>query len=408
MPHRLAAHLPLFLRNSSLYHGPAYRLPASGPDGLISHFQRWPLITKHDIRRNFPNNFLPAGVELEDLLDQNALEVEHTSGTSEERTALLLPRGWWAEQEDRALRLNPEVAVILDRHPGARRVTIGSPNCNNDVCYSGVPSVRDRIVGESLFVSLSRFPFLWSERDLERMAEETLEWQPVFLDVDPVYGVAFARYCERERIVLPSLRFVLASYEFVSVNHRRILERAFGVPLYNLYGSTETGHLLMETRDGDMAPSLETACLEVVKEQEGIGELLVTTLTNQYMPLIRYWIGDLVQSREVPYGTRYFVHGRAADAVRKPDGTRATVAQIDQCFAGLEGVAHYQLVQVGAGEFLLRFIEEAPGLDDEALGTVKERLLLLLGQDVTLNTERTDLLLPEKSGKFRLSYPLNG
>ena len=58
-----------------------------------------------------------AGVELEALLDQEAVELEHTSGTAEERTPLLLGRGWWAEQEERALRLNPNLRV-------ARRATL--------------------------------------------------------------------------------------------------------------------------------------------------------------------------------------------------------------------------------------------------------------------------------------------
>ena len=199
--------------------------------------------------------------------------MEQTSGTSEERTPLLLGRGWWAEQEDRALRLNPLVAAVLDEFPQARRVTINSPVCSGDIRYTGVPSRADRVVGNALFVSLSRYPFLWSEAELERMAAEAAEWQPQFLDVDPVYGVVFARYCERRGIRLPSLRFILASYEFVSVVHRRILERAFGVPVFNLYGSTETGHLLMENERG------ETSAEEFI-------ESIPFTETRQYVTTI--------------------------------------------------------------------------------------------------------------------------
>ena len=272
------------------------------------------------------------------------MELEHTSGTSEERTPLLLARGWWAEQEERALRLNRFVAGVLDEFPEARRVTINSPVCSGDICYTGVPSRRDRMVGNALFVSLSRYPFLWSEAELARMAAEAVEWQPQFLDVDPVYGVVFALYCERRGIRLPSLRFIVGSYEFVSAVHRRILERVFGVPVFNLYGSTETGHLLMEVGRGEMRPSLETALLEVLNtDAQGVGELAVTTLTNEFMPLIRYRIGDLVERHERPYYTSYLVHGRAKDAFVAPDGRRVTTWQIDQCVADVAGIAHYQL-----------------------------------------------------------------
>jgi phenylacetate-CoA ligase len=295
---------------------------------------------------------------------------------------------------------------VLDEFPGARRVTINSPVCSGDICYSGVPSRADRVVGNALFVSLSRYPFLWAEAELARMAAETLEWQPQFLDVDPVYGVLFALYCERRGIRLPSLRFILGSYEFVSVVHRRILERAFGVPVFNLYGSTETGHLLMETTPGEMRPSLETALLEVLNtDSQGISELAVTTLTNDFMPLIRYRIGDLVERHERPYYTSYLLHGRAADAFIAADGRRVTTWQIDQCLADLSGVAHYQLCERAGGEWLLRFVPDLTAPGAKAIEELRQRLARLLGVNGKLAVQQTDLLVPESSGKFRLGYP---
>ena len=405
-PYRLGQVLPRWLREVPLYQRAGDLPRPCGAAVSMAELRRLPLITKHDIRRDFPRNFLRAGVELDALLDQDLVELEQTSGTSEERTPLLLGRGWWAEQEERALRLNPYVAAVLDEFPAARRVTINSPVCSGDICYSGVPSRADRVVGNALFVSLSRYPFLWSKAELARMAAETADWQPQFLDVDPVYGVLFALYCERWGIRLPSLRFVLASYEFVSSAHRRILERVFGVPVFNLYGSTETGHLLMETARGEMRPSLETALLEVLNlDAHGIGELTITTLTNEFMPLIRYRIGDLVERQERPYHTNYVVQGRAADAFVAPDGKRVTTWQIDQCFADLPGIAQYQLCERAAGEWLLRFVPDVTPPTTAQSNELRCRLARLLGAGDRLAVQQTDLLVPESSGKFRLGYP---
>jgi phenylacetate-CoA ligase len=205
---------------------------------------------------------------------------------------------------------------------------------------------------------------------------------------------------------LPSLRFILCSYEFVSVAHRRILERVFGVPVFNLYGSTETGHLLMETGRGEMRPSLETALLEVLNtDAHGIGELAVTTLTNDFMPLIRYRIGDLVERHEQPYRTNYLVHGRAADAFVASDGRRVTTWQIDQCLADLPGIAHYQLCERAGGEWLLRFVPDIAAPTTEEIEELRQRLTRLLGVSGELVVRQTDLLVPESSGKFRLGYP---
>ena len=272
LPDSLRRQLPGWLREIPLYR---QRQPVPPAAELASEFFRLPLITKRDIRTGFPQNFLRDGVELDDLLESDAVELEHTAGTSEERTPLILGRQWWAEQESRALRLNPFVAGVLDEFPEARRVTINSPMCSGDIRYSGTVTRSDRIVGRTLFTCLSRLPFLWGEADLARMVAEGVEWNPVFLDVDPVYGALFALECERRGIRFPSLQFVLASYEFVSAAHRRILERAFHVPVFNLYGSTETGHLLMETEQGRLRASSETAYLELLNcDETRIGDLV--------------------------------------------------------------------------------------------------------------------------------------
>ncbi|HLH52015.1 MAG TPA: hypothetical protein VKY92_00140 [Verrucomicrobiae bacterium] len=371
------------------------------------HLAGIPFITKSDIRSGFPANFLGTSVELDSLLEAEALELEHTSGTSEERTALLLPKGWWARQELAALNLNGNAAELFRRNPAAKRATINSPVCSGDIRYNGVPSRDNRVVGNSLFVSLSRFPFLWGEKELARIAGEILEWQPEFLDVDPVYGVVFALYCERNNIRFAGLRFVLCSYEFVSVVHRAILERVFGVPVLDLYGSTETGHLMVQDDSGEMRSSLETAFLEVVNtDSRGVGELVVSTLTNPIMPLLRYRIGDLVERIERPYGARYLLHGRKADAFILRDQNRVTTREVDQCFAGIEGVAHYQLIERAGVPWLLRFVSDAGGVSPANRAELRERISRVLSAAAPIEIQKVDIIAPEQSGKFRLGCPV--
>lgn len=360
-----------------------------------------PVITKREMRTDFPRNFLSPEHSLDDLLADQLVELEHTSGTSEDRLPVILGRGWWNEQERRALRLNRFVAQVLDEHPEAKRATITSPACNGLTCPSVWMSQAQRTIGQALFVNLARIPFVLSEAELQRMADEIAAWSPQFLDLDPVHGVWFALFCERKGIRFPSLRFVLGSYEFVSVVHRRILQRVFGVPVFNLYGSTETGHLLMENEAGQMKPSYDTAHLEVVNgDSDGVGDLIVTTLSNDFMPLLRYRIGDLAQRHVRPYGTDYTVHGRARDALLAVDGTRVTTWQVDQCLAVVGGIAHYQLRQ-SPNEVRLRYIAEVSGVNTDALSAALAKLESLLGSTVV--TEPVPTLLPEASGKFRLT-----
>ncbi|MBC8095827.1 MAG: hypothetical protein H7Y43_08440, partial [Akkermansiaceae bacterium] len=132
-----------------------------------------------------------------------------------------------------------------------------------------------------------------------------------------------------------------------------------------------------------------------------IGNLIVTTLSNDYMPLLRYGIGDLAERNERSYGTDYIVHGRARDVLLAGDGQRVTTWQVDQCFAGVGGIAHYQLRQSPGGECRLRYVPESCGLDADSLRTLIARLESLLENPVT--AESVPTLLPEASGKFRLT-----
>jgi phenylacetate-CoA ligase len=203
-------------------------------------------------------------------------------------------------------------------------------------------------------------------------------------------------HCERHGLRFPSLRFILTSYEYTSVVHRAVMERVFGVPVINLYGSSETGHLLVE-HDGAMIPSEETAILESTAT-EGVGELLVTTLTNTYLPLLRYEIGDYVEKQ----GDVFQVHGRKRDALRGTDGRLLTTRMIDQAFAGLTGIAHYQLRQKPDGSAHLLLLPEVAGDSlDSARAALTTELASLLGAPVT--AECLDLIAPEDSGKFRLT-----
>ncbi|HEX4263750.1 MAG TPA: hypothetical protein VH597_05375 [Verrucomicrobiae bacterium] len=367
-------------------------------------FSRFPLLTKRDMREGFPRNFLSSDAELKSLLDRDLVELEHTSGTSEERTPVLFRRGWWDEQEERALRLNAFVARVLDENPSARRATITTPACNGKSCPVGWQSVAQRTFGSTRFVNLARIPFVLSRAELDRMAAEIVEWSPQFLDVSPVHGVRFALHCEQYGIRLPSLRFILCSYEFVSVVHRRILERVFGVPVFNLYGSTETGHLLMEDEHGQMRPSLGTAFFEVVDPDEfGIGNLAVTTLSNDLMPLLRYGIGDLVQRDEDPYRPAYRVHGRSRDTLCRNDCARITTLQVDECFREVSGIAHYEFRQLADGSGKLRFITDGVGPSGAEMNSLISKLKSLLGTRGRIQTEAANLLPPTHSGKFRLT-----
>ncbi|HTV76238.1 MAG TPA: hypothetical protein VMD57_04495, partial [Candidatus Baltobacteraceae bacterium] len=144
---------------------------------------------------------------------------------------------------------------------------------------------------------------------------------------------------------------------------------------------TETGHLLMENECGEMKPSYDTAFLEIVDtDAGGIGELVVTTLTNDFI-----------------------VHGRARDALTTGEGNRVTTWQVDECFAGANSIAHYELRQNANGDCVLRFVPDGTGPAENELRAVVSQLQEKLRLRSEIKTEAMNVLLPKPSGKFSLT-----
>jgi len=382
-------------RDVAFYERPDWTAALAQATGLAD----LPRLSKQELRDHSPEGFLPRRYTLDGLIRDGLIEEESTSGTSGASVRVIFGRTWWAEQETRALRLNPLIRRVLDADPAARRAVFTTPGCSGVSCFARWLNVEQRTLGSTLYVNQERIPFSLTDAKLAKMAEETAAWAPAFLDVDPVHGMWFALYCERRGLRFPSLRFVLTSYEYASVAHRRIMERVFGVPVVNLYGSTETGHLLIEDGSAAAAPSKQTATLELVdRDARGVGQLLVTTKTNPYLPLLRYAIGDHAE----PAGEGYLVHGRIRDALRRADGTVATTRQVDALFADLTDVAHYQVRQHEDGrlEALLMPSQTGDALAESA-AKLAPRLTQLLGGTAEVRTDAR--IAPEDSGKFRLT-----
>jgi acyl-coenzyme A synthetase/AMP-(fatty) acid ligase len=161
----------------------------------------------------------------------------------------------------------------------------------------------------------------------------------------------------------------------------------------------------MEDEQGRMRPSHDHAYLEIVDaDARGVGDLVVTTLTHEYMPLLRYRIGDLVSR-----GTGgYVVHGRRRDALQDARGRRLTTWDVDQCFAGLEGILHYELRQGVDGRCGLRFLPDNSKPTPRELEALAVRLQSLLGASAPADVVGVDLLPPTSSGKFRLTLGAEG
>ena len=140
--------------------------------------------------------------------------------------------------------------------------------------------------------------------------------------------------CARERaITVPSLRELSCFGEMLPGDLRALAQLVWRLPLSNVYSSEEFGNIALQCPEhpGNYHVQAENLLLEVVDDDGRpcapgeIGRVLVSTLHNFTMPLLRYAIGDYAEpgpacacGRSLPVLRR--IVGRRRNMLRRPDG----------------------------------------------------------------------------------------
>jgi phenylacetate-CoA ligase len=111
------------------------------------------------------------------------------------------------------------------------------------------------------------------------------------------------------------------------------------------------------------------------------GEIVVTTLNNFYMPLLRYKIGDrAVKGDDLEFGTLKLesVVGRTIGVIHKEDGSRIDGQFFTTLFFNKEGIKNFQLVQKTISDLQLKIVKSEKFEQEELssiLNRIKEELI---------------------------------
>jgi phenylacetate-CoA ligase len=234
---------------------------------------------------------------------------------------------------------------------------------------------------------------------LRGWAEFIQRYRPTLLQGYASILAALARYVLDEKLAMPaSLIGVYSTAEVLNAAQRETIERAFGCKVFNQYGSREIPNIACECRHGNMHVFSDMVWLESVS-----GQLLVTSLTNRLMPMIRYENGDCGELLEgecacgSPFPLMAMGMCRSNDFIVAPGGRRLHPSFFNRLLYGQTQVTQYQFVQDDPQRVVLRLVADAPLAEADAAemqaSVAAEGLLLEI--DYVPDIERTT------SGKHR-------
>jgi phenylacetate-CoA ligase len=189
-----------------------------------------------------------------------------------------------------------------------------------------------------------------------------LKFRPHALYAFPSYVSELIDYCESESIHLLPLRVVFTSSEVLTDQLRNRISAFFNARVCDVYGCAEFKEIAWECNQGQHHINFESMYVESISNDDGEKpSLIVTSLTNRAMPLLRYRIGDFGQVRDQPCSCGRqspwidSIAGREVDILILPSGRRVSPyvlinESIDQC----RDILKHQFVQTAPDRLEIR------------------------------------------------------
>jgi phenylacetate-coenzyme A ligase PaaK-like adenylate-forming protein len=208
-------------------------------------------------------------------------------------------------------------------------------------------------------------------------------------------------------------RLVVSCGEALLPQDRSFIAETFGVPVRNLYASSEHLYMGMDVPRGEGMRLLEDDLIFELRDDC----TLVTNLFNRTVPLLRYRMGDVLRpaARQGLCGPYLIVETLVGRTEHAPEfvnarGEKDSIHPIVLAEFYVRGLAAFQIRVTGPDSFrFLAQLEEGVAAG-EVVKEIAERLGALLRQkemgNVRFAIERISLLAPDpETGKFRLIVP---
>jgi phenylacetate-CoA ligase len=272
--------------------------------------------------------------------------------------------------------------------------------------------LRDTLLRRPLWLDTARL----TEAGMAEFHAALHRYQPRVIQAYARSAVLFARFLRARGLQRYQPHSIVTSAEVLEADDRRLLEEAFGCPVFNRYGCREVSVIASEC---DAHTGLHVMAEGIYVEIEGpngpaapgaVGNILVTDLLNHAMPLIRYRIGDLGAWAEgdCPCGRCLprlkSVTGRVTDFLVACDGALVSgVYLATYVVAQRPSLGQVQILQDRPGAVRYRI---KPGRDFRPVEDVEYLRAATrehLGNGAEVDWESVHELGPEPSGKFLFS-----
>ena len=255
--------------------------------------------------------------------------------------------------------------------------------------------------------------FLAISEEFSKLAAEMAKIDPLYIYSYPSVLDGILRVFEERRLQLRSLRRVFCGGEVLDDSVRERARRVLEVDISENYGSTEA-FIAWQCRAGNHHLNAEHVVVELVDEDGRqvaagqIGRVLVTTLENYLMPLVRYEIGDYAVAAEgrCPCGRTLpligRVIGRGMNLFRRIDGTLLSTWDLVNTLLEIAAIKLFQIVQTAFDRMLIKYVADTE-LEREVESKIRSEFTTYVGTGMRIDFERLSRISRTPGGKYMVT-----
>ena len=188
---------------------------------------------------------------------------------------------------------------------------------------------------------------------------------------------------------------------------KEFLEEFFQCPVPDQYATSEGAPFIYECPEGALHYDMYSGIFELLDPEAEESEVLVTSFTTHYMPLIRYRVGDKVifddPKKRCNCGSQMplvkKIIGRSVAFVYSKERGKITVSNISNVVKYLNVIDKLQLIQNSLDEIMVKVL--CPKCDEaKIMQELEYELRYRMGDKIKLTYDFVDDIPSEKNGKY--------
>lgn len=358
--------------------------------------QRLPILTREDIRNN-PDQLLSTN-----YLKEN-LQVAATGGTTDSPVPIYRDPACVPKRRAIQMQFHSWAGI----HPGDKIFYLWGAVSD----FVKDPNWKWRFYERHIMRSMFAPTSLLNESVLAEYANKLDNFRPKAIIAYPTPLAVFSEFLLSSGYKGNLPRTAVCTAEPLLPEQRKVIERALGCRVFELYGSRDFGMVAgeCEMHDGlHLNPNTIFAEAMPLEGSDGLCEVIATDLLNPAFPLIRYRINDCVHPRSPQCACgRGFpligkIEGRVTDNFYLPNGSLVPgIALTNRVIKTASGIKKMQVIQERPELFVINYVPDA-SFDSSSLPNLRKKFVEFMGEGVEFQFAHVDEIKRERSGKTRL------